>query len=108
MNLRTKIQTHLNELKLKIKNIDEILTQIKEIEKQIQNQIINFQFHKKAWGMFWNNKSIINIKKHQYLVSIPDLYIPNRSQNCSTAPSPGMKVQIKSAYKKGLQCNFEF
>ncbi|CAD8140529.1 unnamed protein product [Paramecium octaurelia] len=113
IEIQNQIQVHQNELNLKIsiyllhnkENNDVIQTQIKEIEKQIQNEIIQnklltFNYIKKHEDCFEIKKQIINHNKQQQIVSIPDLNNPNRPSDCSTAPSPGMKVQIKRAYKK--------
>ncbi|CAK92584.1 unnamed protein product (macronuclear) [Paramecium tetraurelia] len=111
IEFQNQIQVHQNELNLKIKNNDVIQTQIKEIEKQIQNEIIEnklltFNYIKKHEDCFEIKKQIINTNKQQQIVSIPDLNNPNRPSDCSTAPSPGMKVQIKRAYKKGSSVIF--
>ncbi|CAD8046632.1 unnamed protein product [Paramecium primaurelia] len=105
IEFQNQIQIHSNQLNQKIKNNDVMQTQIKEIEKQIQNEIIQnklltFNYIKKHEDCFEIKKQIINTNKQQQIVSIPDLNNPNRPSDCSTAPSPGMKVQIKRAYKK--------
>ncbi|CAD8138226.1 unnamed protein product [Paramecium pentaurelia] len=105
IQFQNQIQIYQNELNSKLKNNDVINTQIKEIEKQIQNEIIQnklltFNYIQKHEDCFEIKKQIINNNRQDQIVSIPDLNNPNRPSDCSTAPSPGMKVQIMRATKK--------